>query len=261
MNGLSLHYYTVPRNWNDKGSATDFDEREYFTTIQKTLFMEELVTKHSAIMDRYDPHKRVGMIIDEWGTWYNVEPGTNPGFLYQQNTLRDAIVAGINLNIFNNHSDRVQMANLAQTVNVLQSVILTDKEKMVLTPTYWVFYLYKVHQDATLLPVSFSGNKYRQGDREIEAVSISASKNSEGKIHITLVNADPHNEQRISTQLVGISAKKVNGEIVTSKNINDYNSFEQPSKVTVSDFKGASLSDNGLSVVLPPKAVVMLEIE
>lgn len=261
MNGLSLHYYTVPRSWNDKGSATDFDEVEYFTTIQKTLFMEELINKHSAIMDRYDPRKRVGLIIDEWGTWYNVEPGTNPGFLYQQNTLRDAIVAGINLNIFNNHSGRIQMANLAQTVNVLQAVILTDEEKMILTPTYWVFYLYKVHQGATLLPISFTGNKYRQGDREIDAVSVSASKNAEGKIHITLVNADPNNEQRIATQLVGASVKKVNGKMVTSVKINDYNSFDQPSKITVSDFKGASLSNNGLSVVLPPKSVVMVEVE
>lgn len=261
MQGLSLHYYTVPKNWGDKGSATHFDEAEYFTTIQKTLFMEELVSKHSAIMDRYDPQKRVGLIIDEWGTWYDVEPGTNPGFLYQQNTLRDAIVAGINLNIFNNHSDRVQMANLAQTVNVLQAVILTDEEKMILTPTYWVFYLYKVHQDATLLPISFTGNKYRQGDKEIDAVSVSASKDAGGKIHITLVNADPNNEQRIATQLVGASVRKVSGKMVTSAKINDYNSFEQPSKVTVSDFKGASLSNGNLSVVLPPKSVVLVELQ
>ena len=223
--------------------------------------MEELVSKHSAIMDRYDPQKRVGLIIDEWGTWYDVEPGTNPGFLYQQNTLRDAIVAGMNLNIFNNHSDRVQMANLAQTVNVLQAVILTDEEKMILTPTYWVFYLYKVHQDATLLPISFTGNKYRQGDKEIDAVSVSASKDAGGKIHITLVNADPNNEQRIATQLVGASVRKVSGKMVTSAKINDYNSFEQPSKVTVSDFKGASLSNGNLSVVLPPKSVVLVELQ
>jgi Alpha-L-arabinofuranosidase len=261
MQGLSLHYYTVPRNWNDKGSATNFDEEEYFTTIQKTLFMEELITKHSTIMDRYDPQKRIGMIIDEWGTWYNVEPGTNPGFLYQQNTMRDAIVAGINLNIFNAHCDRVQMANLAQTVNVLQAVALTDEEKMVLTPTYWVFYLYKVHQDATLLPVSFTGNKYRQNNREIDAISVSASKDANGKIHITLVNADPSNEQRIETQLQGVSVRNVSGKVLTSDKINDYNTFEQPSTISVKDFKGAILSGSSLSVVLPSKSVVMLEIE
>ncbi|WP_298652672.1 alpha-N-arabinofuranosidase [uncultured Proteiniphilum sp.] len=262
MNGLSLHYYTVPRNWGDKGSAIDFDEAEYFTTIRKTLFMNELITRHTTLMDRHDPHKRIGLIIDEWGTWYNVEPGTNPGFLHQQNTLRDAIVAGINLNIFNNHSDRVKMANLAQTVNVLQSVILTDNEKMVLTPTYWVFYLYKVHQDATLLPLSFTGNKYRHGNEEIDAVSVSASKDATGKIHITLVNADLSNEQHIGTQLRGISARKVTGKVLTSDKINDYNSFEQPSNIIVKDFKGATLSGgNALSVVLPAKAVVMIEIE
>jgi alpha-N-arabinofuranosidase len=261
MQGLSLHYYTVTKNWSDKGSATDFDEAEYFTTIEKTLFMDELITKHARIMDRYDPQKRVGMIIDEWGTWYNVEPGTNPGFLYQQNTMRDAIVAGINLNIFNRHSDRVQMANLAQTVNVLQAVILTDEEKMVLTPTYWVFYLYKVHQDATLLPISFISNKYRQGDREIDAVSVSASKDAEGRIHITLVNTDPNNEQRISTQLVGASVKNIAGQMLTADKINDYNHIGQPSKVSVKEFKGASLTGSNLSVVLPSKSVVMLELK
>lgn len=261
MQGLSLHYYTVPRNWGDKGSAIHFDEEEYFTTIEKTWFMEELIAKHGEIMDRYDPRKRVGMIIDEWGTWYNVEPGTNPGFLYQQNTLRDAIVAGINLNIFNANCDRVQMANLAQTVNVLQAVVLTDEEKMLLTPTYWVFYLYKAHQDATLLPISFSSAKYRHGDREIDAVSVSASKDANGKIHITLVNSDPNNEQRIDTQLLGANAKSVSGKMLTSAQLNDHNTFDEPSKVTVSDFKGAKLSKDGLSVVLPPKSVVLVELQ
>ena len=261
MQGLSLHYYTVPKDWGDKGSALDFDAEEYFTTIEKTLFMDELITKHGAIMDKYDPNKRIGMIVDEWGTWYNVEPGTNPGFLYQQNTMRDAIVAGINLNIFNNHADRVQMANLAQTVNVLQAVVLTDEEKMILTPTYWVFYMYKVHQDATLLPISFTSNKYKQGNREIDAVSVSASKDENGKIHITLVNADLNNEQKIDTQLLGAKAKKVNGQILTTDKIDDHNSFDNPAKVKVKDFNGASLSNGNLSITLPPSSVVMLELQ
>ena len=134
MDGLSLHYYTVARDWKNKGSAIDFDERDWFMTMKKTLMMDELVTRHSTIMDQYDPDKRVGLIVDEWGTWHDPEPGTHPRFLYQQNTLRDALVAGINLNIFNNHCDRVQMANIAQTINVLQAVILTEGEKMILTP-------------------------------------------------------------------------------------------------------------------------------
>lgn len=262
MQGLSLHYYTIPGSWGNKGSALNFDEAEYFTTIQKTLRMDELIRRHSTIMDQYDPQKRVGLIVDEWGTWYNVEPRTNPGFLYQQNTLRDAIVAGINLNIFNAHSDRVKMANLAQTVNVLQAVILTDEEKMLLTPTYWVFYLYKVHQDATLIPISLTCNKYRMNGNEIDAVSASASKDASGKIHITLVNADPNNEQKIETLLRGVSAKKVSGKVLTSGKINDHNTFENPSNVSVKDFKGATLSSAGnLSVVLPSKSVVLLEIQ
>jgi alpha-N-arabinofuranosidase len=262
MQGLSLHYYTITKNWGDKGSATQFDEAEYFTTIQKTLFMDELLTKHANIMDRYDPQKRVGLITDEWGAWYNVEPGANPGFLYQQNTLRDAILAGVNLNIFNVHCDRVKMTNIAQTVNVLQAVILTDNEKMLLTPTYWVYYLYKVHQDATLLPVSFTCNKYESNGRKMDAVSVSASKDATGKIHVTLVNIDPNNEQVVDAELRGIVGKSVKGQVLTSAKINDYNTFDQPDIVSVKEFKGAKLAKgSALTITLPAKSVVMIEIE
>jgi alpha-N-arabinofuranosidase len=262
MNGLSLHYYTIPTgNWGKKGSATQFDETEYFNTISNTLVMEELLTKHSTIMDKYDPQKRIGLITDEWGIWTDVEPGTNPGFLYQQNTLRDAILAGVNLNIFNAHCDRVKMTNIAQTVNVLQAVILTDKEKMLLTPTYWVYYLYKVHQDAALLPVSFTSNKYELNGKTMDAVSVSASKDASGKIHITLVNIDPNRAQTIETELRGATTKKVLGKVLTAAKINDYNTFEQPNTVSIKDFKGAKLSKGSLSITLPAKSVVMLEIE
>ncbi|MDR2497492.1 MAG: alpha-N-arabinofuranosidase [Tannerellaceae bacterium] len=261
MQGLSLHHYTVPNTWDDKGSATQFTEAEYFSTIEKALIMENYVSKHSAIMDIYDPMKRVGLIVDEWGTWFNVEPETNPGFLYQQNTLRDAIVAAINLNIFNRHADRVKMANIAQTVNVLQAVILTDNEKMILTPTYWVYYLYKVHQDATLLPLSLTSNKFEMDGRKVDALDVSASKDATGKIHITWVNIDPNKSQQVTAELRGAMPKKVSGKILTSAKINDYNSFENPNAVHVKDFKAAKLSGDKLSLELPAKSIVMLEIE
>jgi alpha-N-arabinofuranosidase len=258
MHGLSLHYYTSPVG---SRSATQFDETDYFNTITRTFFIEELLTKHSTIMDRYDPQKRIALIPDEWGIWTNVEPGTNPGFLYQQNSLRDAIIAGINLNIFNTHCDRVKMTNIAQTVNVLQAVILTDNEKMLLTPTYWVYYLYKVHHDATLLPISFTSGKYELNGKKMDAVSVSASKDASGKIHITLVNIDPNKEQTIETVLRGVTVKKVTGKVLTSAKITDHNTFENPNTVNVKDFKGAKLSKELLSVTLPTKSVVMLEIE
>jgi alpha-N-arabinofuranosidase len=261
MQGMSIHYYTVPRTWGEKGSATKFDEPEYFTTIEKTLVMDELVSKHSNIMDKYDPQKRVSLIPDEWGTWYNVEPGTNPGFLYQQNTMRDAIVAGINLNIFNKHCDRVKMANIAQMVNVLQAVILTDKEKMLLTPTYWVFWLYKVHQEATMLPVSLKCNQYESNGKKIDAVSVSASRDAAGKIHITLVNIDPNREQTVDCDLRGVTLKTVSGQCLTSARIDDCNTFEKPNTVSVKEFKGAKLNKGALSVQLLAKSVVMLELE
>jgi len=262
MQGLSLHHYTIPTNdWGKKGSATQFDEAEYFNTITNTLLMEELIRKHSTIMNNYDPQKRVGLMVDEWGVWTDVEPGTNPGFLYQQNSLRDAIVAGINLNIFNNHCDRVKMSNIAQTVNVLQAVILTDKEKMLLTPTYWVYYLYKVHQDATLLPIFIKSAVYELNGKKMDAVNVSASKDASGKIHITLVNIDPNKAQNIETELRGVTVKKVSGKVLTSAKLTDYNSFDKPETVGIKDFSDAKISGGKLNVTLPSKSVVMLEIE
>lgn len=261
MDGLSLHYYTVPGTWQKKGSATQFDESEWFVTLKKTLMMDELITKHSTIMDRYDPEKRVGLIVDEWGTWYDVEPGTNPGFLYQQNTLRDAVVAGVNLNIFNNHCDRVHMANLAQTVNVLQAMVLTEGEKMIVTPTYHVFDMYKVHQDAQLLSLEFTSSLYSYGDESIPQISASASEDGQGRIHISLCNLDPNSAAHIQCELRGTSRIKVSGTILTSSEMNAHNTFDEPNAVRPVAFSDAALLGNVLDIKLPSKSVVVLTLE
>jgi len=261
LDGISLHYYTVPGTWARKGSATMFTEEEYFNTIRKTLFMEELVTRHASIMDQYDPKKRVGLIVDEWGTWYDVEPGTNPGFLFQQNTLRDALVAGINLNIFNNHADRVKGANIAQLVNVLQSVIITDGEKMFLTPTYYVFEMYKVHQHAALIPVSFTSPDYKFEDKTIPAVTASASKDKAGYIHITFTNADPLREIEINIEIRGSQPGEVTGAVLTGKELSVHNTFDYPEAIKTVPFNGTKLNKNLLSVRLPASSVVVLELK
>ncbi len=260
MQALSLHYYTVPKHWGDKGSATQFDESEYFTTIEKSHFMKELVERHSAIMNKYDPEKHIALAPDEWGAWYNVEPGTNPGFLYQQNSLRDAIIASTTLDVFNQNCDRVKLANIAQMVNVLQSIILTKDEKMVLTPTYWVFDLYKVHQEATMLPISIQCEKYQKDGKSIDAISASVSKDSNGKIHITMTNVDPNKPHTVFCELVGVTGEKVTGKILTSKEVNDHNTFENPDKVGLKEFKDAKFDKQNLTVKLPSKSVIMLEI-
>ncbi|MEI7422159.1 MAG: alpha-L-arabinofuranosidase C-terminal domain-containing protein [Prolixibacteraceae bacterium] len=260
MNGLSLHYYTVPENWQKKGSATDFDEAKWFITLQKTLKMEELVTKHSAIMDQYDPKKRVGLLVDEWGCWYDVEPGTNPGFLFQQSTLRDALVAGINLNIYNNHADRVRMSNIAQMINVLQSVILTKDKEMVLTPTYYVFKMYKVHQDAVSLPVAVKCDQYTFDGKSVDAVNCSASV-KDGVISITACNLDPNKPQTISFDIPGMKLSKVSGKIVTAAKINAYNDFGKKEEVTMTDFKNARIVNGKIETVLPAKSVVLLQLQ
>ncbi len=258
--GTGLHHYSVI-DWNHKGPATDFTEQQYFKTLKSAWEMEEMVTKHSAIMDKYDPEKKVALVVDEWGGWYDVEPGTNPGFLYQQNTMRDAMIAGMTLNIFNNHADRVRMANLAQTINVLQAVILTNKEKIILTPTYHVMEMYNVHQDAMLLPVKISTGDYVFNGEKLPAVSASASKNSAGITHISLVNIDPKNTQKINLNVGEEKIKSVTGRILSSKKIQDYNSFENPDNIKPKVFNGATINDKSLSVTLPPASVVVLTLQ
>lgn len=260
VDGLDFHYYTVVNSWQRKGSATDFTEREWFLGMQKALRIDELLTRHSAIMDRYDPQKRVWLIAGEWGMWHDVEPGTNPGFLYQQNTLRDAVVAGIHLNIFNNHSDRVRMANIAQTINVLQSVVLTEGERMVLTPTYHVFEFYRVHQDATFLPVTITTDDYALDGQKVPAVSASASRDAQGRTHITLVNLDPDRARTVRTEFRGAQLSSVSGRILTAKTMGAHNSFDQPNAVQPAPFNGAKLSGGALTVELPAKSVVVLEL-
>jgi alpha-N-arabinofuranosidase len=262
MDALSLHYYTMPLDWSlPKGSAVDFDEKEWFSILKMTLYMEELLEKHIEIMDKYDEYKHIGLIIDEWGTWYQVEPGTNPGFLYQQNTLRDALVAGINLNLFNNHCDRVQMANIAQMINVLQSVILTEGNKMILTPTYFVFKMFSVHQNAELLETSLENAYYYYGEEKISQLSASSSMNSEGKIHISLCNLDPSNEIEIDCELIGTSKSKISGTILTSNEMNARNTFENPEAIMETPYSNLKLDNNRIYVCIPPKSVVVLKVE
>lgn len=261
MWGVSMHYYTLPTgNWGKKGSATAFDESEYFKTMVNCLRMDEIVSKHSAIMDKYDPAKKVGLVVDEWGIWTDPEPGTNPGFLYQQNSLRDALIAATTLNIFNNHCDRVKMAELAQTINVLQALILTKKEKMILTPTYHIFDMYQVHQDAKYLNFKLNSPDYEVDGNKIDAINVSASQDASGKIHVSVVNLDPHNTVKVSSALKGLAWSKVKGTILTSANLTDVNTFEQPNKLQLRTFTGAKKDDDKLVVTIPSKSVVTLEL-
>ncbi|CCH51746.1 alpha-L-arabinofuranosidase domain protein [Fibrisoma limi BUZ 3] len=261
VEGVALHHYST-FGWgpNEKGSATEFTETDYAHTMNEALKMDTFVQKHSDIMDKYDPQKKIALVVDEWGAWYEVEPKTNPGFLYQQNTMRDAILAGATLNIFHKHAERVRMANLAQAINVLQAVILTKGDKMLLTPTYHVLEMYNVHQDATMLPIDIKTEEYKVGDYKMPAVSVSASRDKAGKTHISLVNIDAGKQQEITVTLKGLKASGVAGRILTSAKVQDHNTFENPTKVKPVAFTGAKLTGDNLTVTLPPVSVVVLEL-
>jgi alpha-N-arabinofuranosidase len=260
MDGLSLHYYTIPESWEAKGSATEFDEKDWYKTLSKTLYMETLINRHGAIMDKYDPEKKIGMIVDEWGTWYDVEPGTNPGFLYQQNTMRDALVAGINLNIFNKHSDRVKMANIAQLVNVLQSVILTEGEKMIKTPTYYVFHMYRHHQEGTLLESSIDTQTIGLEEKyQVPNLNESVSIDSEGRIHITLTNLSITDSYPIEAVVMEKQISEVKAEILTN-DMKAMNTFETPDTVVEKNFTDISTEGGMVRFTIPSCSVMHIEV-
>ncbi|HEY4232178.1 MAG TPA: alpha-L-arabinofuranosidase C-terminal domain-containing protein [Lacipirellulaceae bacterium] len=262
--GLSLHYYTLPTgDWKHKGSATDFEEDSWISTLKNTLRMEDFVKRHSEIMDKYDPQAKVALVVDEWGTWYD---SADSAALFQQNTLRDALVAGINLNIFNNHCRRVRMASIAQTVNVLQSMILTKGAEMVLTPSYYVFRMYKPHQDATMLPTELTSPDYVYEKMTIPALTTAASRDDKGAVHVSLTNADPHHAVVVECSLAGADASKtdewkVSGEILTAGRMNSFNDFGKNAEVKPTNFDGAKVKDGAVSIELPGKSIVMLAIE
>ncbi len=272
MAGLSLHYYTV-KDWSDhKGSALKFNDQEYYWTIGKSLQIEDIIKKHEAIMDQKDPKKKIGLLVDEWGTWWDEEPGTIKGHLYQQNSMRDAMVAALTLNIFQRHTDRIKMANIAQVVNVLQSMILTDTKgtgHMVLTPTYHVFKMYQGFQEATYLPMDVKvdsipvegGHMWKMVDANIPAVSVSAAKKQDGGIIISLANTSLEKKQEVEINLDGANVKTVAGEILTSKNVMDYNDFEHPDAIKPVAFKDAKLKKNSLKVKIPAKSIIVLNLK
>nr|WP_300767545.1 alpha-N-arabinofuranosidase [uncultured Acetatifactor sp.] len=260
MDGLSLHYYVVPGDWEHKGSATGFDEADWYKTMHKALYMEELIKLHGAIMDQYDPDKKIGLIVDEWGDWFDVEPGTNPGFLYQQNTMRDALVAAVSLNIFNRHCDRVKMACIAQMVNVLQSVILTEDERMLLTPTYHVFHMYRGHQGAELVESSLSveGTVGVEG-YEVPALQESVSVREDGTVLVTLANLSVREAYPVELMLTEKKPETVKAAILTGK-MQAHNTFEEPDRVKEEEFQDVALTERGVSFTIPACSVVSLEI-
>lgn len=260
MKGLSLHYYTVKTWSGSKGSATNFTNDDYYWTLGKCLEIDKVIARHDSIMTTYDPDHRVALLVDEWGTWWDEEPGTIAGHLYQQNTMRDAMVAALSLNVFHNHIDRVKMANIAQLANVLQSMVLTRDDKMVLTPTYHVFRLYTAHQNATYIPLDIATKNRTVGDgRSVPMVSATASM-KDGITTITLVNTDLTEDATITIPLGNLKASKVSGEILTAKSVDSHNDFDHPNDVNTATFTNAKIKSGTLSTTLPPMSIVTLTI-
>ncbi|MDM5181890.1 alpha-L-arabinofuranosidase C-terminal domain-containing protein [Massilia sp. DJPM01] len=260
--GISFHYYTIPTGkWEGKGAATGFAEPHWISTLANTLKIESMIKNNVAVLDKNDPEKKIGLYVDEWGTWYDVETGTTPGFLYQQNTLRDAVVAALNFNIFHQHADRVQMTNIAQMVNVLQAMILTEKDKMLLTPTYHAFHMYVPFQDATSLPVTVADDKaYTLGEATIPGISASAARAKDGKLYLSLVNTNPGQPADVVVNVAGKQLAGANGRVLTATAMDAHNTFQNPQAIKPAPFS-AKASGDKLTVTVPAKAVVVVALE
>jgi alpha-N-arabinofuranosidase len=262
MDAISLHYYTLPTGkWDKKGAATGFDKAAWGETFAQTLRMEDLLTQHIAVLDKNDPDKRIGLFVDEWGTWYDVEPGTNPGHLYQLNTLRDGVLAAANFNIFHHHTDRVKMTNIAQTINVLQAMILTKGDQIVLTPTYYAFKMYTPFQDATAVPLEVQAPKITIGTTTIPAFNASAAKGKDGKTYIGVANMSPDDSVKLSVSLGGLKARSVSGQLLTADKMDAFNAFGAKPLVAPVPYKGGRLVGDKLTLDIPAKSVVVVAVE
>jgi alpha-N-arabinofuranosidase len=238
-----------------------FTEEEYYNTLGKAVGVEPVIIKHIGIMDQYDPDNKVDLLLDEWGTWFDVEPGTNPGHLFQQNTMRDAMVAALSFNIFHKYTERLKMANIAQIANVLQSMVLTQGDKMVLTPTYHTFRMYNVHQDALYLPMTCDAGTFTDGNgRECPVVDVTASRSRDGSFNITLTNTDLDNDAEIVMDIPGIIIREAEGEILTSGQIQDFNDFDAPEKVKPEKFGNFKIKNGKITIKMPSKSIISLSV-
>ena len=261
VDALSLHYYTVAGGWPPSRPSFGFGEDGWAEVLAATWRMDRLLKDHTAIMDRYDPARRVWLAVDEWGTWYKADPGTNPGFLQQHNTLRDALVAAVNLNIFTRYADRVKMTAIAQMVNVLQAMVLTDGPRMVRTPTFHVFEMFVPWQDATVLPLALDTPYYTFKQSTMPAVSASAVRGKDGQVHVALANLDPGKSMTLALRLDGLTPHRVSGRVLTGASVDAGNSFATPDAVAPVPFTAAHIADGVVTLTLPAKSVVVLALE
>ncbi len=256
IEGVSLHSYTVGK-WPPSYKATGFGEGDYAALIHDTLRMEDMLRQHSATMDKYDPQKKISLVVDEWGSWLAPTPGSPVGFLEQQNSQRDAIIAALNINMFARHGDRVRMANIAQMVNVLQAMILTDKDRMILTPTYHVFKMYVPFQDATFIPVSMNPQTFQSGEVTLPRIDAVAARSKSGQLWLAITNLDPNRSAHI--EIISPAIKSAAGDILSSSKIDSINTFEYATVVSPKPIAGR-VSGHAVTLTLTPHSVAVVAL-
>ena len=259
IEGLSLHYYSVG-GWPPHMVDTGFDEKDYAILLKDSIGMDDTIKMQSAIMDKYDPEKKVALVVDEWGAWLVPASGANAGGAVQQNSQRDAVLAALHFNVFARHADRVRMANIAQMINVLQTMILTDKDKMVLTPTYHAFHMYVPFQDATFLPLTFDAGTYTTNGVTLPRVDAIAARDKAGKIWIAVTNIDPKSPTTFSVSLAGVKATRASGQTLAAPKVDSINTFDAPNTVAPKAI-AAKVADGKLTITVAPASITVLGLE
>ena len=221
--GVSMHYYSGGADRSTTFTADHMNEQ--FISYLK---VEEAIVQQRAVLDSYQKGKEIGLILDEWGVWDDIpeEDERRYGKLWQQSTMRSAIAAGLGLNIFNRQADKLHMCNIAQMVNVLQSLLLTDGpegEHCVRTTTYHAFSLFKPHRTKTAVRVE-------SGDSSPSGLSVSASK-SDKELVVTLVNPRHDVDLQVECTLKGVNPNPGTAQILHDAEWNACNTFDHPDRI------------------------------
>jgi alpha-N-arabinofuranosidase len=260
MEGLAFHHYTLAGPWADKGPALGFTEQHWALSMQNSFGIETMVYKHSEIMDRYDPGKKVALVMDEWGVWHSGASHMPEDCPHSPGTIRDAIVAAMMLNMFNNHCERLRVANIAMLVNALHPLYITHEDRLLRTPTSHVYEMFTVHHEATMLPLITTADRGLPYDYTMPGFNASASRDDAGRIHLTLCNVTVDSDREISCRLASGNINSARGRILTSDAIDGHNTFREPDRVAPAPFEGASIDNGIVKIALPARSVVLLEL-
>ncbi len=282
--GLSVHYYTSgsPTKFA-AGDALKFNGDDHYDLLTRASIMEKVVTDHWKAIGNQPGRPQVKLVVDEWGAWYGKGTELAPEYhLSQQSTMRDALLTGITLDIFQRHADKVAIANVAQSINCIHSLMLAQGDKFTLTPTFHVFQMYLPHRGAQAIRANFTaptianplanaptpagGNSYIGSLEAVKTLaglsgSASIATTGNGKL-LTLTVVNPHLDRPITTEITlgGASIAFATGTVLAEPDVHAHNDFANPNAVQPRTARVAAPAAGRLTHTFPPASVTTLQL-